>query len=155
MTEEKLGDYLKDIPKPAAPPQKGQEMLRLALMNARRSSVIGAVLVILPGGLIGLFLLQNSLHLLPGLTRWLAGEGTFLPLPARAIVAFVFLVGFPLLAVMLNLMAITWYRYDRARKELTITVRMRWINVLIAIVGSALASFYVLHLLADTILAKG
>ena len=155
MTDEKLGDYLKEIPKPEAPPAKGQEMLKLALMNARRSSVIGAILIVLPGALIGLFLLQNGLHVLPGLTRWLAGEGTFLPLPARAIVAFVFLVGFPLLAVILNLLSITWYRYDRARKELTITVRMRWINVLIAIAGNALASFYVLHLLADTILGKG
>lgn len=155
MTDEKLGDYLKEISKPAAPPAKGQEMLKVALMNARRSSVIGAILIILPGGLILLFLLQNSLHLLPGLTRWLAGEGTFLPLPARAIVAFVFLVGFPVLAVILNLLAITWYRYDRARKELTIAVRMRWINVWIAVAGGALASFYVLHLLADTILGKG
>ncbi|HEV9038669.1 MAG TPA: hypothetical protein VGQ51_18660 [Puia sp.] len=155
MTDEKLGNYLKEISKPEAPPARGQEMLKVTLMNARRSSVIGAVLIILPGGLILLFLLQNSLHLAPGVTRWLAGEGTFLPLPARAIVAFVFLVGFPVLAVILNMLAITWYRYDRARKELTVTVRMRWINVLIIIAGSALASFYVLHLLADTIMNKG
>ena len=155
MTDEKLGDYLKEIARPAAPPAKGQEMLKVALMNARRSSVIGAILIILPGLLILLFFLQNGLHLLPGLTRWLAGEGTFLPLPARAIVAFVFLVGFPVLAVIFNLLAIAWFRYDRVRKELTVVVRMRWLNVSIAIVGSALASFYVMHLLADTILGKG
>lgn len=155
MTDEKLGRYLKEIPKPEAPRAQGQEMLKVALMNARRSSLIGAILIILPGALIGLFLLQNSLHVLPGVTRWLAGAGTFLPLPARAVVAFGFLVGFPVLAVILNLLAITWYRYDRVRRELTVTVRMRWINVLIVIAGSALASFYVLHLLADTILGKG
>jgi hypothetical protein len=155
MDQEKLGDYLKEIPKPAPPPPaQGQEMLKLTLMNARRSSVVGAILIILPGGLIFLFLLQNSLHLFPGLTRWLAGEGTFLPLPQRAIVAFLFLVGGPLLAVIFNLLAITWYRYDRARKELTITLRMRWTNILIVVIGSALASFYVIHLLADTILGK-
>jgi hypothetical protein len=155
MDKRKLGDYLKEIPKPAPAPAKGQEMLKLTLMNARRSSVIGAILIILPGGLILLFLLQNSFHLFPGLTRWLAREGTFLPLPGRAIVAFLFLVGFPLLAVILNMLAITWLRYDRTRKELNITLRMRWINILIALIGSALASFYVLHLLADTILGKG
>jgi hypothetical protein len=155
MTAEKLGDYLKEIPKPVVPPAKEQEMLKLALLNARRSSVAGVLLIILPAGLIGLFLLQNGLHLLPGVTKWLAGEGTFLPLPARAIAAFVFLVGFPMLAVILNLLAITWFRYDRVRKELTVSVRMRWINVVIVIAGGALASFYVLHLLADTILSKG
>ncbi|HVS94862.1 MAG TPA: hypothetical protein VHE54_00200 [Puia sp.] len=155
MTDEKTGDYLKAIAKPQAPPAKGQEMLRLTLMNARRSSAIGAVLIILPAALILLFFLQNSLHLFPGVTRWLAGEGTRLSLPARAIVAFLFLVVFPLLAVILNLMAITWFRYDRARKELSISIRMRWVNVLIAIGGSALAAFYVLHLLADTLPGNG
>lgn len=155
MTQEKLGDYLKEIPKPEAPPSPGQEKLKLTLMNARRSSVAGAILIVLPGLLICLFFLQNSLHLFPGLTRWLAAGGTLLPLPLRAIVAFLFLVGFPLLAVILNLLAITWFRYDRARKELHIALRMRWINVLIVIAGSVLASFYVLHLLADTILGKG
>jgi len=155
MTDEKLSDYLKDIPKPAPPPAKGQEMLRLTLMNARRSSVVGAILIILPGALILLFFLQNTLHLFPGLTRWLAGAGTLLPLPARAIVAFLFLVGFPFVAVILNLLAITWFRYDRTRKELNITLRMRWVNVVIAVAGSALAAFYVLHLLADTILGNG
>lgn len=154
MDKEKLGDYLKDIPKPAPPPVKGQEMLKLALMNARRSSVIGTILIVLPGSLIFLFLLQNTFHLFPGLTRWLAGAGTFLSLPLRAVVAFLFLVGFPLLAVILNLLAITWFRYDRTRKELNITLRMRWINLLIVIAGGVLASFYVLHLLADTLLGK-
>ncbi|HXB94123.1 MAG TPA: hypothetical protein VNU70_03155 [Puia sp.] len=154
MDKQRLSDYLKDIPKPAPPPAQGQEMLKLTLMNARRSSVVGTILIILPGGLILLFLLQNNFHLFPGLTRWLAGEGTFLPLPLRAIVAFLFLVGFPLLAVVFNLLAITWFRYDPIRKEWTITIRMRWRNVLVAGVSSALASFYVLHLLADTILGK-
>jgi len=155
MTEEKLGDYLREMPKPDPPTTEAQKMLKLTLMNARRSSVAGAILIVLPGALIFLFFLQNSLHLFPGLTRWLAQDGTILPLPLRAIVAFLFLVGFPLLAVILNLLAITWFRYDRARRELTVLLRLRWVNILIAIAGSALASLYVLHLLADTILGNG
>lgn len=142
------------MPKPEPPASQAQQALKLTLMSARRSSIGGAILVALPGMLIFLFFLQHSLHLLPGLTRWLASKGNLLPLPQRAIVAFLFLVGFPLLAVILNLLAITWFHYDGSRKELTVTLRLRWLNVAIVIAGSALAAFYVLHLLADTILGN-
>jgi hypothetical protein len=155
MTKEKIEKYLTDIPKPEPPAIEGREMLKLALLNARRSSRIGIVLVALPGLLIFLFFLQNTLHLFPGFTRWLAGSGTFLPLPWRAIVFFIFLVGFPLVAVAVNLLSISYYRYHRFRREFTITIRLRWWNLIIAIIGAGLAAFYILHLLADTLLARG
>lgn len=153
MTKEKIGDYLIDIPKPAPIPTEGQEMLKVTLLSARRSSRIGTVLIALPGTVIFLFFLQNTLHLFPAWTRWLAGTGTFLPLPWRAILVFIFLVGFPFVAVAINLLSISWFRYDHFRRELSITVRLRWPNLLIVIIGGALAAFYVLHLLADTLIS--
>ena len=151
MTKEKLSGYLTDIPKPEAPATESEKMVRLALLSARRSAVLGVVLIALPGLLIFLFFLQNTFHLFPGLIRWLAGSGTFLPLPLRAILVFFFLVGFPFVAVAVNLLSISWYRYYHFRRELVISIRMRWQNLLIAIIGGALAAFYILHLLADTL----
>lgn len=151
MTKEKLSKYLKDIPKPEAPATENQEMVRLALLSARRSAAFGIVLIALPGALLLLFFLQNTFHLFPGLIRWLAGSGTFLPLPARAIVVFIFLVGFPFVAVAVNLLSISWYRYYPIRRELVVSLRMRWPNILIAVIGGAIAAFYILHLLADTL----
>jgi len=64
-------------------------------------------------------------------------------------------VGFPFVAVAINLLSVTWFRYFRFKRELVITIRMKWPNLLIAVIGSALAAFYVMHLLADTVLGKG
>ena len=152
MTKEKLSNYLTEIPKPEAPATENEKLVRLALLSARRSAFLGVVLIALPGMLILLLFLQNTFHLFPGLIRWLAGSGSFLPLPARAVVVFIFLVGFPFVAVAVNLLSISWYRYYPFRRELVISIRMRWPNILIAIIGSALAAFYILHLLADTLL---
>ena len=152
MTKEKLSNYLTDVPKPEAPATESEKVVRLALLSARRSAALGVVLIALPGILILVLFLQNTFHLFPGFIRWLAGSGSFLPLPARAIVVFIFLVGFPFVAVAVNLLSISWYRYYHFRRELVISVRMRWPNILIAIIGSALAAFYILHLLADTLL---
>lgn len=151
MTKEKLSGYLTNIPKPEAPATESEKMVRLALLSARRSAVFGVVLIALPGILIFVFFLQNTLHLFPGLIRWFAGGGSFLPLPVRGILVFFFLVGFPSVAVAVNLLSISWYRYYHFRRELVISIRMRLPNLLIAIIGSALAAFYILHLLADTL----
>ena len=154
MTKEKLSGYLTNIPKPEAPVTESEKMVRLALLSARRSAVFGIVLIALPGILIFVFFLQNTFHIFPGLIRWLAGSGSFLPLPVRAILVFFFLVGFPLVAVAVNLLSISWYRYFHFRRELVISIRMRLPNLLIAIIGSVLAAFYILHLLADTLLGR-
>jgi hypothetical protein len=123
-------------------------------MNAKRSSRMGTLLILLPGLLILVFFLQNTFHILPGLTRWFGDEITRVPLPLRAVLVFLFLAGFPFIAVLMNLLAIIHYRFNPLRKELTIVVRMKWKNIFIAVAGAALASFYILHLLADTILSK-
>ena len=155
MTKEKLSTYLKDIPKPEAPATENEAVVRLALLSARRSAVLGIVLIALPGVLILLLFLQNSFHVFPGLIRWLAGKGSVIPFGWRPVVVFFFLVGFPFVAVAVNLLSVSWFRYYRWKRELVISIRMRWPNILIAIIGSALAAFYVMHLLADTLLGKG
>jgi len=147
-----MADYLKTVPKPAPAVPAGQKILRVALFNARRSSRIGFLLVALPGLLVLLLIVQQLFHLQPGFTRWLEGGGSSLSTPVRAVLVFIFLVGFPLIAVVLNLLSICYFQYDRLKKEFYFHFRVRWWNIVITLAGGALAAFYILHLLADTIL---
>ena len=147
-----MADYLKTVPKPVPAMPAGQKMIKVALFNARRSSRIGFLLVVLPGLVVLLFFVQQLLHLPPGFTRWLDGSGSSLSTPARAVLVFIFLVGFPLIAVVLNLLSICYFQYDRAKKEFHFHFRVRWWNIGITLAGGALAAFYILHLLADTVL---
>lgn len=152
MDKEKMADYLETVPKPSPAPPAGQRILKVALFNARRSSRIGFLLVGLPGLIVLLFFVQQLLHLPPGFTRWLEGGGSSLSAPVRAVLFFIFLVGFPLIAVVLNLLSICYFQYDRSNKEFHVHFRIRWWNIVITLAGGALASFYILHLLADTLL---
>jgi hypothetical protein len=151
MDKENMADYLKTIPKPVPASPAGQKILKVALFSARRSSRIGFLLVAFPGLVILLFLVQQLFHLSPGFTRWLDG-GTTLSTPVRGVLVFIFVVGFPLIAIVLNLLSICYFQYDRIKKEFHISFRLRWWNIIITLAGGALASFYILHLLADTIL---
>jgi hypothetical protein len=155
MDQEKLEEYLKTLPKPEPGLPPVQKILKLSLLSARRSSRIGFWLVALPGLVILLFMLQNIFHLGAGLTRWLGSKGPSLPSPARAVLVFIFLVGFPLIAVAINLLSLSYFQYDKTKREFTITFKIRWWNILITLIGGALAAFYTLHLLADTLLGEG
>ncbi|HLZ86838.1 MAG TPA: hypothetical protein VKQ52_06360 [Puia sp.] len=154
MTQEKMENRLKDIPKPEPMPPAAQEMLRLTLLNAKRSSRVGLLLIVLPGLVVLVFFFQNAFNTFPGLTRWFAHEATLIPMPLRAILLFLFLAGFPFIALVINMLAITYYRYNPLRREVTVIVKMKWNNILVAVFGCALATFYILHLLADTLLGK-
>jgi len=155
MDSEKMEEYLKTLPKPNPDAPASQKTLRFSLLSARRSSRIGFWLIALPGLVILVFFLQNILHWDTGLIRWLGNQGPSLSNPAKALLVFLFLVGFPLIAVVINLLSLCHFQYDRASREFTIILKIRWWNVLITVSGAALAAFYILHLLADTLLGAG
>ena len=152
MEKEKLVEYLKDIPKPVPTLPQDQKILKISLLSARRSSRIGFWLIALPGIVIVLFMIQSLFHADTWLPRWIGRNVSSLSNPVRAALVFVFLVGFPLIAVVLNFLSISYFQYDKARKEFNITFKIRWWNIFITLAGGALASFYILHLLADSML---
>lgn len=155
MDQEKLSEYLKTISKPEPDTPADQKILRVTLLTARRSSRIGILLIGLPALIIILFILQNLFHFDIGLIRWLGGNASSLSNHARALVVFIFIVGFPLTAVIINLLSLCYFQYDRQRREFHITFKIRWWNIIITLAGAVLASFYTVHLLADTLLGNG
>jgi|SRR5580693_1386127 hypothetical protein len=155
MDQEKLSEYLKTIPKPEPTSPQAQRILKITLLTARRSSRIGILLIALPGLVILLFMLQNLFHLDTGFIKWLTSNVSFMSNPARALVVFIFIVGFPLIAVVINLLSLCYFQYDRLSREFHITFKIRWWNIIITVIGGALASFYTVHLLADTLLGNG
>jgi hypothetical protein len=152
MDNKKLEDYLSNLGKPVPPMPEQKEILKVTLMNARKSSIIGLILVALPAILISLFIIQHVFNLDHGLTNWVERGTASISDKSRAILFFIFLVGFPLLSVVINILSITHFRYDKGKRELDITIKARIWNMIVTAAGIALASFYTLHLLADSLL---
>jgi hypothetical protein len=152
MEKDNLIEYLKDIPKPVPTPAPDQKILKVSLLDARRSSRIGFWLIALPGIVILLFIIQNLFHFDTYLPGWVGRNVSSPSTPVRVLLVFVFLVGFPLIAIVLNLLSISYFKYDKAKREFNIIFRIRWWNIAITLAGGALCSFYILHLLADSLL---
>ena len=153
MDRMNLVDYLKTIPKPTPTETGENEKFKIFLVTARKSSRIGLLLIGLPSLLISIFILQSLFHFKFGFIQWLVGNTPSFPTPAKAALIFVFLVGFPMIAMVLNLLSLSHFQFDKRGREFRATFRIRWWNIVIVLAGGALATFYILHILADTLLS--
>jgi hypothetical protein len=152
MDNKKTEDYLRSLEKPEPPMPEQKDILKVALMNARKSSAIGLVLVGLPTILIVVAIIQNIFDINVGFSAWLDNNLPSLPIRTKAVIFFIFLVGFPIIAIAMNMLSITYFKFDKTKKEFDITIKIRWWNIIITITGALVASFYILHILADSLL---
>jgi magnesium-transporting ATPase (P-type) len=153
MEKEKLAEYLKTIPKPEPKESARQGILKMTLLTARRSSRIGLLLIAFPLIIIILYISRILFHFTPGYLQLLEKETLPISTLLRAVTVFVFLVCFPLLAVVLNLWSLSHFQFDRVRREFNISFKIRWWNILIILLGAALATYYIFHLLPSPFLA--
>jgi hypothetical protein len=152
MNNKKTEDYLKSLEKPAPPIPAQKDVLKLTLMKARKSSSIGIALVGLPSILLLAAIIQNIFTINVGFTDWLGKALPSQSAQTKAVLFFVLIVGFPIMAMALNMLSITYFKFDKIKKEFDITIKIRWWNIIITIIGALVASFYILHILADALL---
>ena len=131
MDEEKLIKKLEGIERPELSSATHRRQLKLALVSAERSSWIGILLVSLPCLFIFGVILKYGFgvgsHLFSALEEQMAAID-------RSFFRFVpplLLVGGPLIALALNLLAILHFHVEPSRRELQVMVKLKIINLLI------------------------
>ena len=60
----------------------------------------------------------------------------------------------PLIAVVINLLAILHVAFDKRRNELILTVKMRFWNLFWAIIGLGIVGMFFLYLIVENVSAK-
>jgi hypothetical protein len=137
---------------PPIPTTRLQAQVRLAVTSVRTSSRIGVVLITLPA----LFLFAIIVHYgfgipVPGLgmaerlLHWIERR------PYVRVLSPLLLVGAPLLAVVLNLLAIVHVAFDRPRRELAVYFKLRAANVLIIAAGVFITALVFMHILMEAV----
>jgi len=131
MDEEKLIKKLESVQPPSLSSATHQRQLKLVLMSAKRSSWIGLFLVTVPClflfGVILKYGFRVGIPLLSAVEEKMSEmDHTFF-----RFVPPLLLVGGPLVALALNLLAILHFQIDRVHRELQVTVKLRIINLFI------------------------
>lgn len=149
MNEEELIKKLEECRPIEVSSEAHRKQLKLTLVSARRSSWIGFFLVALPC----LFMLGVILKYYLGLTiPAFSGIEEGMAQIDRTLFRFVpplILVGGPVVALGLNLLAIMHFQLDAVRRELQVTVKLRVLNLLICAVCIAILGMILLYAIAE------
>src|SRR5712671_5934782 len=136
MNEEELTKKLEAMELPELSSRLHQKQLKLVLLNTRRSSWIGVVLIVLPClfmfGVILKYGFTIDIPIFSSLEEYMAAVD-------RTVFRFVpplILVGGPLAGLALNLLAVLHFQFDRQPRELQVTVKLKPVNL--AIIGVCL-----------------
>jgi len=150
MDEEKIVKKLESLKCPELQSPLHQQRLKLVLTNARRSSWIGLVCVAFPSLFLFGVLLKYGFHLdLPFFTA-LEEKMAQIDRSALHFLSPVVMAGAPLAALMLNLLAIMHFHFDKARAELQFSVKLRIVNLLIIAACLVILAMLFVHAVAES-----
>jgi hypothetical protein len=150
MTDDDLSKSLQSMAKPTVLSATAKSQIRFAVVNTRMSSRIGLALVLAPGLFVGGAVLHYGFGI--ALIGFDALERLLIRLEHQASAPFVvplILVGAPLVAFVLNMLAVLHVEFDRRAQELRLYVKLRYLNLLIAGLSLGIMLLVLVHAFVD------
>jgi hypothetical protein len=135
MENEEFSRELEKMHKPEVESATHQLQLKITLLNAKRSARIGVVLVIIPClfllGVLMKYFMHISLPSFSALEDWMADKNHNVLL--KMLIPLL-LIGTPFISLILNLLAILHFSFEKKVSELIITVKLKWFNIIVSLV---------------------
>jgi len=137
--ENNFEDKMENLNTPNTDFVKHQEILKIGLMNSRKSARIGIVFILIPMLLIVIAYLKIKLLIhwdfFTRLNQYVSNQNQT---SVFSWISHIIFIGLPILAIIINLLAITHFYIDKQNKELTITIRYRLKNLIVLLLSVAL-----------------
>ncbi len=152
MEKEDLIDKLQNMHKPEIVSETHKVQLKITLLSARKSANFGIILAILPVVFLGFIFLKYMLHLsIPAFTsfeNWMSEKDKN---PLVKIMIPLLLIGAPLLGLAINLLAILYVEWRKNTKELLITLKIKWRNIIIIIICLLILACFLLYVVGENL----
>jgi len=145
MNEDKFEKHLEELQVPDINEIRHQQILKFALLNSRKSSLVGIAFIVIPC----LFLLFQFIK------EWLGFDFQFFSafedfmahldkIPLLKWIIPIVLVGLPLAAIIINSLSVAHFYWDSTNKELLITLKYKLVNFIIILISICIeiAFFY-------------
>jgi len=135
----KFEDKMENLNTPNTDFVKHQDILKIGMLNARKSARIGIIFILIPMMLIVLAYLKIKLLIhwdfFARLQMFVSNQNQSSTL---SLVSHLIFIGLPILAIIINLIAITHFYIDKQNKEMIITIRYRLKNMIVLLFSAVL-----------------
>ena len=156
MEEKEFLNKMENLQKPEINAGASQRQIKLALLNTKKSAAWGVWFLVVPLFFFCCVAVKYLFHwnwgIAGGFIEWIArldhetGTGWLSP---------VFFVLLPAIGAIVNLLAIIHFVYDKLTRELIITIRIKWLNIILAIISIAIIGVIFLYALTENAMEKG
>ena len=143
---------LENLNVPEADTLPHQRELKLTILKTKKSATISLWLLLLPLIVLLGAIMQSAFHIMLPPWSWLVKYSPLMPVWLRLSVFAIILIIIPLIAVLVNISGILWFKYNKAEHVLHIAVRMRRMNIIIIAVAGLLALLFIGHTIAEWII---
>ena len=151
MKSDDLENKLENISSPQLPSLQHQEKLKLSILSAKKSSWASLILLAFPFFVFLGGIFESAFHVLLPPWSWLVRYSPLWPVWLRMLVYVMILIVFPLVAGFINILAITWFEYDKKKKVLNISIQIKTVNIIIIAVTTIIALLFIGHSIAEWI----
>jgi hypothetical protein len=152
MKNKDLETRLQSLNIPDAPPAgHHQRQLKFALVNAKKSARTSLWLLSVPFVMLSGAVLDSVWNISVPPWSLLKAYGHLWPLWIRMSIFVTTVMILPLIALIINILAVLWVNYDKEQKVLNIAIRMKTVNIIIIAVAGILAFLFIGHSIADSI----
>jgi hypothetical protein len=151
MEAEDFKDKMENLKKPHVEIDPPAE-IKLAILNAKRSATLGIWLVILPYVFLACMVMKYELNLNFGFLDAFSNlVGKLDESPILWWIQPLILFVLPTAGIILNALAIMHVSIDRIAKSITVTIKLKWLNLVIIGVSAAIICFFLLYLIGENL----
>lgn len=152
MEKDDFRKRIEQLKKPEIGELEHMKILKLTLLNARKSAVLGIWLVIIPCYflfcVVMLHYFNINLRLFEAMEDLIAG---FDHTPGLKFLGPLLLVGLPIVAFIINALAIMHFYFDKSAYEINITIKIKWLNLIIMFASLCIVCILLLYVITENV----
>lgn len=152
MKANEFENKMENLTSPSVQSETTKRVLKIALVNARKSANIGIVLLALPLLFFSVNVFKYQLGIDLGfIASFVSWIGSLDTIPVLNWVVRFVLLGGPVVAILINLLAITHFYTDKESNEFVVTVKLKWLNISIILFCGLLLFLFMSYLIVENI----
>ena len=150
MDRDELQQKMENLKTPSVDSIQHYRELKLMMLSAKKSAAIGFWFLVIPCYFLFCVFMKYYFHV--NLHFFEIVIELFAELdktPGWKFLGPLLLVGLPLVAIVLNALSIMHFEYEKSWKEINITIRLRWFNLIIILVSATLICIFLLYAIME------
>lgn len=145
MKKDDVNDMLNRMHLPELENIKHQQELKIPLLRYKKSAKAGFWLLIVPGIVAVVFILKYEIGVTVPVLKYI--RNVFSEIDKNQFLTYlipVIFIGFPLYTMIINMLAICHFSFQKESKELLVTIKYRVFNIVLFLISFAIMVYFLL-----------